>query len=166
VASTTTTTVASNGQALYQSLCASCHSGSAAGANGRQILGARTCSIDGSINGTRVFPNGVPAMSFLKGVLSSAQIQLLSGYLNSGTVTGQQRYITTCAGCHGADARGGRTGDSVRGATAGDTRSAIGDVGSMRFLSCLPSSDVNAIGSYLSGSSTSGSSSGSGEHDD
>ena len=129
-------------------------------------MGARTCSINGSLNGTRVFPNGVPAMQFLKGVLSAAQIQSLSDFLNSGTVTGQQRYITACAGCHGADARGGRVGDSVRGATAGDTSHAIGDVGSMRFLSCLPSSDVNAIGTYLRGSRSGDRRNDDDEHDD
>jgi cytochrome c553 len=120
------------------------------------VLGARTCSINGSINGTSVFPGGVPAMSFLKGILSAAQIQAISNFLNSGTVTGQQRYITTCAGCHGADARGGRTGDNVRGASAGDIQEAISDQSAMRYLSCLPSSDVNAIGTYLG--TTSGSS--------
>ena len=119
------------------------------------MLGARTCSINGSINGTRVFPGGVPAMQFLKGVLSAAQIQSISDFLNLGTVTGQQRYITACAGCHGADARGGRTGDSVRGASAGDTSEAIDEDRDMRFLSCLPSSDINAIGTYLRGSSSS-----------
>jgi mono/diheme cytochrome c family protein len=151
-ASTTTTTLASSGAALYNSFCASCHNGAAAGGGGRQVLGARSCSIYGSINGTSVFPNGVPAMRFLQGVLSTAQIQAIADFLNSGTVTGQQRYITTCAGCHGADARGGRTGESVRGASAGDTREAIGDEREMRFLSCLPRSDLDAIGNYLRGS--------------
>jgi len=126
------------------------------------VKGARTCSINGSINGTSVFPNGVPAMQFLKGVLSAEQIQAISTFLNTGTVTGQQRYITTCAGCHGADARGGRVGDSVRGASAGDTREAIGDEREMRFLSCLPSSDLYSIGNYLRGISGGGDS----EHDD
>jgi mono/diheme cytochrome c family protein len=115
------------------------------------VLGARVCAINGAINGTSVFPGGVQTMTFLKGLLSAAQIQAISDFLNSGTVTGQQRYITTCAGCHGADARGGRTGENVRGATAADTRSAIGEVSAMRYLSCLPAADVNAIGTYLGG---------------
>ena len=155
-ASTTTTTQAANGAVLYQSFCASCHDGSAAAGGGRNVVGARTCVIDGSINGTSVFPGGVPEMQWLKGLLSAAQIQAISDFLNSGTVTGQQRYITDCAGCHGADARGGRTGENVRGASAGDTREAIGDEREMRYLSCLPSSDVNAIGSYLRGSRSGG----------
>lgn len=99
-------------------------------------------------------------MQFLKGVLSAAQIQAISNFLNTGTVTGQQRYITDCAGCHGADARG-RVGDSVRGASAGDIKEKIGEVRAMRFLSCLPASDINAIGTYLSGGRT-----GDGERDD
>jgi mono/diheme cytochrome c family protein len=129
------------------------------------VLGARTCSINGAINGTSAFPGGVPAMTWLQGLLSAADIQAIADFLNSGTVTGQQRYITTCAGCHGADARGGRTGDSVRGASAGDTSEAIDEARDMRFLSCLPSSDVNAIGAYLRGSRN-GNGDGDGEHDD
>jgi mono/diheme cytochrome c family protein len=118
------------------------------------VYGARTCSINGAINGTSVFPGGVPAMQFLKGVLSATQIQAISDFLNIGTVTGQQRYITACAGCHGVDARGGRTGENVRGASAGDIKEAIGEERAMRFLSCLPSSDINAIGTYLRGSTS------------
>ena len=152
-ASTTTTAQALpiSGLALYNSFCASCHSGAAAGAGGRQVLGARTCSINGAINGTRVFPGGVPAMRFLQGALSAAQIRSISDFLNSDTATGQQRYLTTCAGCHGADARGGRTGQNVRGATAVEIYDAIEEIDRMRFLSCLPSSDINAIGMYLRG---------------
>jgi mono/diheme cytochrome c family protein len=120
------------------------------------VLGARTCSINGAINGTSAFPGGVPAMTWLQGLLSAADIQAIADFLNSGTVTGQQRYITACAGCHGADARGGRTGESVRGANAGDTSEAISEKRAMRFLSCLPASDVNAIGTYLRGSSGGG----------
>jgi mono/diheme cytochrome c family protein len=150
----------SSGAALYQSFCASCHDGVAASGGGRKVLGARTCSINGSINGTARFPGGVPAMQFLKGVLSAAQIKAISDYLNTGTVTGQQRYITACAGCHGATARGG-TGGSVRGASAGDIKEKIGDVRTMRYLSCLPASDLNAMGTYLRGSRSSG-----GERDD
>jgi len=125
------------------------------------VLGARTCSINAAINGTRVFPGGVPAMQFLRGVLSSAQIQAISGFLNSGTVTGQQRYLTGCAGCHGADARGGRSGENVRGASADDIEDSIDDDRAMRFLGCLPSSDVESIGRYLRGVTG-----GDGDHDD
>ena len=149
--STTTTTMATGGAALYNSYCASCHAGAAAGGGGRQVVGARTCGINASLNGTSVFKGGVPAMQFLKGVLSTAQIQSISDYLNEGTVTGQQRYITNCAGCHGIKARGGRVGENVRGASACDTLSAISGERTMRFLGCLPASDVKAIGSYLRG---------------
>jgi hypothetical protein len=124
------------------------------------VLGARTCSINGAINGTRRFPGGVPAMQFLKGVLSAAQIQAISVFLNTGTVTGQQRYITACAGCHAADARG-RVGDSVRGASASSIKEEIHDVSAMRFLSCLRDSDINAISTYLRAGRTGG-----GERDD
>ena len=150
---TTSTTAATGGQALFNSYCAGCHTGAAVGGGGRQVVGARTCSIYASINGTKeVFPNGVTEMKFLKGMLSAAQIQSISDYLNMGKVTGQQRYITACAGCHGADARGGRVGEGVRGENPAEIREAIRDnEGGMGFLKCLPASDISAIGVYLNG---------------
>ena len=88
-------------------------------------------------------------MQWLQGQLSAAEIQAISDYLNSGTVTGQQRYITACAGCHGVDARGGRMGEGVRGASAGGILEVIHEERPMGFLGCLPASDVKAIGNYL-----------------
>jgi mono/diheme cytochrome c family protein len=118
--------------------------------NGLNVNGARTCSIDGSINGTSLFPGGVPEHDSLKGVLTPADIQAISDSLNSNRVTGQQRYITTCAGCHGVDARGGPAGDSVAGAgPRAILRSIHKEDGSMSFLGCLPASDLKAIGNYL-----------------
>jgi mono/diheme cytochrome c family protein len=113
-------------------------------------MGARTCSIDGSIYGTSVFPGGVPEMQFLQGVLSPEDIQAISNALNSNPVTGQQRYISTCAGCHGSDARGGRVGQKPKGGAC-KLLGAIHEEPSMRFLDCLPASDVTAIGNYLKG---------------
>jgi len=148
-ASTTTTTLPSLGAALY-SYCADCHDGAALGGGGRNVAGARTCSIDGSINGTSVFPGGVPAMRFLKGLLSPEDIQAISDSLNSNPATGQQRYITACAGCHGADGRGGRVHENARG-SAGEILEAIDEERPMRFLGCLPASDIKEIGNYLKG---------------
>ncbi len=123
------------------------------------MVGARTCSINGGIYGTMVFPGGVPAMQFLKGILSAANIQAISDSLNSNPATGQQRYITACAGCHGMDARGGRVHEGVVGASASEILEAIHEERGMRFLGCLPASDVKAIGTYLQGL-------GGGDHDD
>lgn len=149
---TTTTTQPASGAALYGSYCASCHDGAAADGGGRNVLGARTCSIDASLNGTTVFRGGVPAMQFLTGMLSAEQIWLISNYLNMGRVTGQQRYITACAGCHGADARGGRVGEDVRGSNPGEIRNAIReDEGGMGVIRCLPATDIVEISSYLRG---------------
>jgi mono/diheme cytochrome c family protein len=119
------------------------------GAGGRNVVGARACSIDGAINGTSAFPTGVPAMQWLQGQLSDAEIQAISDSLNSNPATGQQRYITACAGCHGIDARGGRVGEGVRGASAGDILEAIREERPMGYLGCLPASDVRDIGNYL-----------------
>ncbi len=114
------------------------------------MVGARTCSIDGAIYGTSVFPGGVPAMQWLQGSLSDADIQAISDSLNSNPATGQQRYIATCAGCHGIDARGGRVHENPRG-SAGDILEAIHEERPMSFLGCLPASDIKEIGKYLKG---------------
>ena len=121
------------------------------------MVGARTCSIDGAINGTSVFPGGVQAMQGL-GLedLTDAEIQAISNSLNSGKVTGQQRYITACAGCHGVDARGGRVGEGIRGASAGGILEPIQEEGPMGYLGCLPASDIKAIGNYLTGNKRGG----------
>lgn len=123
------------------------------------MVGARTCSIDGAIDGTSVFPGGVPSMRFLQRLLSDADIQAISDSLNSNPVTGQQRYITACAGCHGIDGRGGRVGEGVKGKNAGDILEAIreDEESSMGFLGCLPASDIKDIGNYLRGNSRGGS---------
>jgi hypothetical protein len=118
-----------------------------------EVVGARTCSIDGALFGTAVFPHGVPAMDFLKQVLSPADVQAISDFLNDPffqqIITGQDRYIAGCAGCHGLDARGGRVHESVRGKGAGSIAEAIQEDRAMNFLGCLPASDLQAIGNYL-----------------
>jgi mono/diheme cytochrome c family protein len=112
-----------------------------------------------------VFPNGVPDMQFLQGQLSDADLQAISDSLNSNPATGQQRYVTACAGCHGVDARGGRVGEGVRGASSSNILEAIHEEGPMGFLGCLPASDVKAIGTYLKGSKGSRNSGRSGRDD-
>ncbi len=143
------------GQALYDSNCAGCHgdprTAGPAPAAPIKVAGARTCSIQGAINGTAVFPGGVPHMQFLKGLLSNDQILQISQYLNSFSVSGEQRYLAACSGCHGLDARGGRVGKGVRGEDGGEIREAIYEERAMRFLRCLPASDIFAIGRHLGG---------------
>jgi hypothetical protein len=87
-------------------------------------------------------------MQFLQGVLSPEDIQAIANSLNSNPATGQQRYTTACAGCHGDDARGGRVGKSPR-KNACKILGAIHDELWMSFLGCLPASDITDIGSYL-----------------
>ena len=83
-------------------------------------------------------------------------------YLNSRDVTGEQRYVTACAGCHGNDARGGRTGEGVAGAGANSIHEGIGEVRAMRYLDCLPDGDVSQVSAYLKGLGSSGGGSDSG----
>ncbi len=146
---------------LYSANCAGCHgdpqTGGPAPAAPRKIPGARTCSIDGAIFGNpeaeddTPFPNGVPAMQFLQGTLDAAQIALISDFLNSISVTAQQRFVTTCAGCHGIDASGGFVEKDIRGERPDKVRDAIDGKKAMRFLGCLPRSDTDQVGNYLRG---------------
>ena len=151
----------SDGAALYSASCLGCHgdpwSGPAvdAGLPGlRRVAGARECSISGSIFGTSVFPNGVPEMQFLQG-LSTTEIDAIADHLNSGAASGEQRYITACAGCHGNDGSGGRVHEGVRGDSASETWEAIGEEREMKYLACMPRSDIDAITVFLKGSSDS-----------
>ncbi len=156
--SATITDPLGEGEAIYRSVCQNCHGdpwdGPAVDPSlvaGRRNTGARVCSIDGAINGNFVFPGGVPEMQFLQGVYTAAQIAEVSAFLNSRPVQQQRRYITTCAGCHGNDARGGRVGENIRGETAADIREALVEKPQMRYLQCLPDQpDVVQIGRYLS----------------
>ncbi len=144
-------------QGKYAAYCQSCHGdptvGGPAPAAPRKVPGARSCSIDFALYGNpdynKVFPNGVAEMQSLQGVLSTTDVDDVAGYLNSFSVSGQERYVTMCAGCHGIDARGGASGKDVRGKDAKKVRDAIKKEKAMKFLSCLPSSDSDAIGSWL-----------------
>ena len=147
----------SDGSALYTTNCVACHadpwSGPAIDAalpGLRRVAGSRSCNISGSIFGTSVFPNGVPEMQFLQG-LSEAEIEALAEYLNSEDTSGEQRYVSTCAGCHGDNGSGGRVGEDVHGDEADETFEAIFEEREMQYLACMPDSDIDAITEYLSG---------------
>ena len=123
----------------------------------KRVTGARSCSITGAIFGTSVFPQGVPDMvAFGNRQLTTTQIDAISVYLNSRTVTGEQRYVATCAGCHGNDGRGGRVGKSARGENANGLAEAIRETRSMQFLGCLPSSDIQSMATFLGSSNSAG----------
>ena len=164
-AETSSVTVAERGAPLdggaqYSSYCAACHGDpwlepvvDAGLVGAHRVAGARSCTIEASIYGTLVFPDGAPGMEFLKGLVDSGDVdpELIAEYLNSQPASGEQRYIAACAGCHGDDGRGGRTGEGVLGESAHETREAIHEERSMQFLACLPGSDIDAIAAYLGG---------------
>ena len=145
----------SDGSALYATNCVACHGNpwiepavddTLPGL--RRVAGSRSCNISGSIFGTSVFPNGVPEMQFLQG-LSEAEIGELAEYLNSEETSGQQRYVSTCAGCHGDDGSGGRVDEDVHGDEAHETFEAIAEESEMQYLVCMPDSDIEAITAFL-----------------
>jgi hypothetical protein len=84
--------------------------------------------------------------------LTTTQIDAIAGYLNSRTATGEQRYVSTCAGCHGNDGRGGRVGEGIRGESAGSITEAIREKHAMQYLGCLSPSDIQSMATFLSSS--------------
>jgi PKD repeat protein len=167
-ASATTTVVvtatANDGATLYALNCVDCHgdpwSGSAVDATlpgTKRVTGARSCTISGAIFGTSAFPGGVHDMvTYGNQSLSTAAIDAIAGYLNSRSVTGEQRYVTACAGCHGNDARGGRTGERVTAAGTNGIHEGINEVRAMRYLDCMPDQDVSDVSAYLKSLPSSG----------
>jgi mono/diheme cytochrome c family protein len=149
----------SGGEGLYVANCADCHGDpwngpavDASLAGLKRVAGARSCTITGAIFGTSVFPQGVPDMvAFGNRQLTAAQIESIAGYLNSRAASGEQRYVAACAGCHGNDGRGGRVDEGVRGEGAGSILEAIDEERTMRYLDCLPTSDVESMADFLDG---------------
>ena len=153
---------ASDGETQYNSYCASCHGDpwmdpavDPALVGAHRVAGARSCSIEASIFGTYIFPDGAPGMQFLQGLANDGSVhaEQIAEYLNSQSVTGEQRYVTACAGCHGDDGTGGRTREGVTGESAREIREAIREEGSMRFLACLTDTDIDSIAAFLGGES-------------
>lgn len=146
-----------DGAALYETNCLACHGDPWSGpaVDGtlpgiRRVAGARSCSVHGSIFGTSVFPSGVPDMQFLQG-LGETDIDAISEYLNSRDASGEQRYVTACAGCHGNTGSGGKVGEDVHGDSAGETFEAIAEESEMRYLACMPETDIVLIADFLMG---------------
>lgn len=145
----------SDGEALYNAGCLGCHGDPWAGPaiddslpGLRRVAGSRSCNIAGSIFGTSVFPNGVPAMQHLQG-LTDSEIEAMAGYLNSSDTSGERRYVSTCAGCHGNNGAGGRVDEDVHGDSAGETWEAIEDEAEMRYMACMPAADIEQIADFL-----------------
>jgi PKD repeat protein len=147
----------SGGQAAYDNNCAFCHGPNGSGGSAPSVRGASSSDIVEAIN-------EVNAMGFLKGVLSSADIKAISGFLNGATSTpppppppsgstGEQVYNNNCAACHGPNGRGG-SAEGIRGSSSSEINSAINQVSAMSFLKgTLSSGDINAVASFLGGSS-------------
>lgn len=145
-----------DGEALYNAWCLGCHGDfdQPNQASSIKVLGAQSCSIDASIVGNPAagsespYPDGVPDMQFIQGSLSGPEIEAISTWMNRSNVTGEERYTTACASCHGADGSGGFIDGDIRG-EGDEIREAIADEPAMRFLSCVPVADIAEIADFL-----------------
>ena len=152
---------ATAGELLYNQNCGFCHGDPIVGpavdatlAGLRRVTGSRVCTIEASIFGNHAgergdvrFPDGVPEMQFLQG-LSFDEMQQIADYLNTGQVSGERRYVSNCAGCHGNDGSGGFVGEDVRG-DGHETWHAISEESSMNYLGCLTGTDVDQLAAFL-----------------
>jgi len=144
------------GETLYNAWCLGCHGDFAQPnqASSIKVLGARSCSIDAAIDGNPAaggntpYPDGVPDMQFMQGVLTGPGVDAISDWMNGSPVSSAERYTTACSGCHGADGSGGFVPGDIRG-KGRNIQQAISTENSMKFLSCLPVSEVTALGDFL-----------------
>ena len=129
-----------DGAGLYSTNCAGCHGPG----DYSSKAGATVARINDGIN-------SVSAMNSLASNLSSADIQAIADYLNSVAMpsTDEGRYVAYCAACHGADARGGSSGENVRGESVRGIREAIRGEREMRFLGFLSAEELSSISDYL-----------------
>src|SRR5512147_313505 len=127
-----------DGAALYTQYCSSCHGALATSTK----LGATASRIQAGISGNY---GGMGSLSNL----TSAQVQAIASALAAstpapmpapGTADGASLYATYCSSCHGALAASIKTG-----ATVSQIQSGITNVSSMRSLSNLTTTQVQAI---------------------
>jgi len=145
-----------DGETLYNAWCLGCHGDfdQPNQASSIKVLGARSCSIDAAIDGNPAaggdtpYPDGVPDMQFMQGVLTGPSVDAISDWMNGSPVSGVERYTTACSGCHGADGSGGFVAGDIRG-KGNNVQQAILNEDAMKFLSCLPASEVTTFGDFL-----------------
>ncbi len=153
VKAATTPPAASDGQALYDANCASCHGPNGTGVrngSGGPIVNATATQI------TRAIAR-VPVMKSLS-TLTSADIQAIADVLKAAGTTppvvtsGQELYGQYCASCHGADATGisGVAGGNIVGESVGDIIESISEVSAMRSLKgVLNVTQIRSIANFL-----------------
>ena len=158
---TTTATIedlptSDDGETLYNAWCLGCHGDfdQPNQASSIKVLGAQSCSIDAAINGNPTagedtpYPDGVPDMQFMQGVLTGPNVDAISGWMNASPVSAVEHYTTACSGCHGADGSGGFVAGDIRG-KGNNIQQAILNEDAMKFLSCLPESELAEFGDFL-----------------
>lgn len=146
-------TPSSTGTSLYAMYCSGCHGPLAS----NNIRGRTAADIQSAIS-------TISTMRQLSS-LSTTEIQSIVSSLGGSTATappsptttatppystdGAGLYVTYCAGCHGQLAS-----NNIRGRTIPAIQSAISSVSSMRFLSSLSSSQLQAISTTLADSTS------------
>ena len=134
-----------DGKGLYDLNCASCHGVAGSGGSGGNIQRASASSIQSAINSTQ-------EMAFLRGSLSSAQVNLIAGYLSGATTPppptgtdGLALYTSNCSSCHGA------APGTKAGRTAAQISAAITSVSAMNTASlrALTTTQVSAIATAI-----------------
>lgn len=143
VAGPSTPAAAQTGEDLFLAHCSGCHGlEGTGGVVGRPIRGARICSMWKAIH------SFILGMEHLE-ILTPQQLFQISEYLNSFQISGEDRYIATCLGCHGKRGEGGRVARNVQGEDTSDIIDAIFDEDAMAYLTCLSPGDVQQIAGYL-----------------
>lgn len=139
------------GADLFAANCASCHGPDATGLAGRPDIHCNRAIHDTVRNG-RVGTIGVmPAFANL----SDADIAAIQAFLNNlcPAASGADLYASTCAVCHGADARGAAGPDIHCNKSIHDTvrNGRTGPLGTMPAFTALADADIASIQSFLDG---------------
>ncbi|UCE88965.1 MAG: PKD domain-containing protein [Pseudomonadota bacterium] len=144
----------SDGEALYDQYCASCHGKGGTGGTEEEVIGEDAEDIVEAIEEE-------PDMTFLATELSAEDIAAIGEYLeglepddgkdDGNSSAGEALYDEYCGSCHGKGGTGGPD-EEVVGEDADDIREAIEEESDMAYLAgVLSDEDIAAIGAYLEG---------------
>ena len=137
---------------LYLDNCASCHGADGRGVGGRPDVHCNRDITAAVRDGRSGGPTGdMPAFPSL----SSADVTTIQDYLAAlcpvTNVTGADLFISNCAACHGADARGGPNGQPAIRCNGNIAPVVQSGRGTMAAIPGLANADIALIQSFLGG---------------